>query len=837
MRLSLRAALGALLLLAGLFPLAAGADPPAEKVDALLKTVLLQPDGGRTMGRLIGMRQGATDVKALVKVTDGGAEVRGFLWNAGGRLCSRHGEILVLELPYRDLPGLASLASVARVEADAPLMPTNDLARQPAGAHVDAVVQANPQWTGKGVLVGVLDSGVDTSLPAFRDAQGRSRILHFWKQSETDAQRRPTVTLPEGGTRTYGYGSEYTAADLDAGTWSDTDPGAHGTHVAGTIAGRDARYPGVAPEARLLVVANDGPDSGDMWRGSGTGSTLDAYEFLLSRAREIGLPLVVNQSQGTLMGPHDGSTLFEQALQADVDSAPRNLIACLSAGNDQDAEKHARVEVPADGRATVRLAFDQSTPDLDRLLFNSVDLWLREGRPAATLRRYTDDTFATLAGSSAEFAYAAQGLGDTGAGYGFTLAKELPSALNGDDRFLLTFQTSSAGLEYYELELRNDSGTASTVDLYLQRNTASVFLDHVDPTGTLGIPGTTPGAITVGAYKTRASYVDLDGNTQTPWGPLDGELTAFSSLGPPRASTRYRGLDATKPDVAAPGSVIMSQMSTGSAPDPRDIPQGGGYRAMSGTSMSAPVVTGLVALILQDKPDARVADVKALLFQRARADAFTGAVPNSSYGHGKVDADSLSDVVSPTPSLTSVSREGTTLVLRGANFAVSGAVLVNGVPAPADRVDWIGQGEIRVALFPEGEALSQVSAINLRAPEGRRIATWSAGGAGAQASESAGGGGCFVATAAFGTDLEPEVMALRRFRDRHLLANEPGRWLVGQYYRWSPPAARAIADSPTLRAAARLALRPVVFTVQHPGLSTLGALALVALALRRRRAA
>jgi M6 family metalloprotease-like protein len=135
---------------------------------------------------------------------------------------------------------------------------------------------------------------------------------------------------------------------------------------------------------------------------------------------------------------------------------------------------------------------------------------------------------------------------------------------------------------------------------------------------------------------------------------------------------------------------------------------------------------------------------------------------------------------------------------------------------------------------PAAGALYQVTAIdaagNVSAPSGPAV--WLPGG-GSSASDSR----CFIATAAYGSYLDPHVKALRAFRDRHLLTNRPGRALVDLYYRWSPPVAQLISTRDAARCATRWALTPLVLAVEHPDAAwaAAGGAGLLALVLRRAR--
>ena len=118
--------------------------------------------------------------------------------------------------------------------------------------------------------MGIIDTGIDTRNTAFRDSSGRLRVLYLW--DSVVAGPGPVVTLQDGSTYAPGYGKEYTNTELDADPTLGVDMNGHGTHVAGIAAGRDATYPGVAPDAQFLIVRSD------------FSNLSDAYNYLMARA-------------------------------------------------------------------------------------------------------------------------------------------------------------------------------------------------------------------------------------------------------------------------------------------------------------------------------------------------------------------------------------------------------------------------------------------------------------------------------------------------------------------------------------------------------------------------
>ncbi len=834
--------------------------PTTDKYDAVIRMAMRNDNGGQVLNRMTQAKSIAGEgdtVKVLVKTDDNGKDAAAYAKKMGGSLDSRHGQIVSMTLPYNALSGLGKLSSVKRIEASMGLKNYNNIAAgEEYGTKLTTLLSENPNYTGRGIVVGVLDTGIDTTLPAFQDEEGKTRIDYFWDQSTDTADRHPVVVTPEGESRTYEYGTEYTAADIDKQTKDDpicVDKGGHGTHVCGTIGGRDDVFPGMAPEVHYIVVRNVAGD--DFWKGAGTGSCLDAYEYIVSRAREMGMPLVINQSQGACMGPHDGSTLFEQAIQADIEDPQRNMILCISSGNMNADGLAAEVKIAPGETIVVPVRFLVGPADqADSMLACTLEYW--SDNNAAIDMEFTQ---LGIFNRTIPYATTVDEEEDLNELYSFNCVKEFKSSLNGDDRTLLTIHTKDGSTDLLPIivKLTNQDTKETRVNLYFQRDTSSKFTDYKQQcSGTISMPGSTPGVITVGAYTSRPSFINKD-QLKIDLGDEAGVISYFSSQGPTRKDTLYTGLNATKPDIVAPGEFLISQKATGYE-NPDFLFRDGIHMGMMGTSMSCPVVTGTVALILQNMPNATAADIKRILFASALADEATGDVPNNIYGHGKLQAQACtsSEIISPTPKLSEATVSKTNkndIELTGSNFVPECDVFINGELWPKDKVEVVNSTTIILhdvyaknsPLNVDGEIIvDTIKVVNRLAPAANNSSELT-GLAEDDPNDDklahldSGKGGCFIATAAYGSYLEPEVMALRRFRDRDLMTNAPGREFVKLYYTYSPPVADFIAAHPSARFATRVALTPLVYSVSHPtsalALALILGLGVTGVAYRRRR--
>lgn len=430
--------------------------------------------------------------------------------------------------------------------------------------------------SGKGVLIAVIDSGIDYSHPDFRNEDGTTRIAALWDQTLSSG-------MPPEGYRT---GSLYTEEEINQALLErrpenrrmivpSTDLSGHGTHVAGIAAGNgrasSGRYRGVAYESTLLIVKLAAGNVSDDY---GTARMMEAVDFCIRYAMERNLPLVINLSFGNNYGAHNGRSLLETYLNTVIPFTRCTL--CIGTGNEGGGRRHAGGVLREGHTETVELA----VAGRERAVY--LQLW----------KNYTDRFLVELqlpSGNSFRFSYEdgepmtsfGSGLLFTGRGrtirYGgveIEVLWSLPTPYQNLSVVQIAVEAVSwqgeSGGELsqgiWQIHLIPEEILEGVYDIWILQGTESSQSGFVRPVQerTLTIPSTANRCIAVGAYDTR-----------------EDTLAAFSGRGYPRGTGRV------KPDLVAPGVDIMS------------CSPGGGYTTKSGTSMATPFVSGSAALLME----------------------------------------------------------------------------------------------------------------------------------------------------------------------------------------------------------------------------------------------
>jgi minor extracellular serine protease Vpr len=524
---------------------------------------------------------------------------------------------------------LAQLDGVTYLDPGSMNYPSNDIGTVETGATlVQGGYARGVPYKGAGAIVVIYDTGIDWKHLDFRSPSDptKSRILAIWDQTLTPIAGE---TSPAG----MGYGVEYTQAQINAelggsppGFVREADINGHGTHVAGTAAGNglalNGKFAGMAPLADIIVV-----------KGGNTGfsetNMINGLSYAMAKAVAVDKPAVVNYSIGGHSGPHDGSRAYEVAIQTEVNSASGHAVV-VSAGNDGGTLMH----VAGSAGATTTLTFTVPAYTANAGTGNdgfSFDLWF-QGNPTVS---------ATVTSPNGATATAANGVTASGSSTvdGTISLSNLSSYTANGHRYLQLIVTDASSVPAsgnWNLVITN-GGAAVPYDGWLWARTVgatSVTLGGADVNKTVSMPATSDGAITVGAYVTRWGWPSYIGANYV-YGGTDrtSNIASFSSIGP-TADGRQ------KPDIAGPGQGIASSLSSTS--DTTGglnvwVLPGQKHIIEQGTSMSAPHVTGAVALLLGAFPSTSALEIKSLLTSTANTDAFTGAVPNATWGYGKFD--------------------------------------------------------------------------------------------------------------------------------------------------------------------------------------------------------
>lgn len=460
-------------------------------------------------------------------------------------------------------------------------------------------------YTGKNVIIGFLDTGIDYRHPAFLHANGQSRILAVWDQ--TDRTGTPPAQFP--------YGSLYTKSDLDAALESGdplslvpvTDPDGHGTYVAGVAGGTpdaSAGFLGAAPEADFAVVKLKPAKQNlkDFYLVSSNAPVfeeddlLSAMHFLNETAAAEGKPLVLCLALGTNQGSHSG-TLPVSLTLARYGNTPGVIPVCAT-GNEGNASHHYYGSVS-----------ETYTP-------KNVEFLVSEGNRGFTLE---------LWGQAPQLF--SVGFRSPG---GETIPR-IPVSLNQEQRITFVLERTVIYINYEVVQATTGSQL--------------ILIRMLDPT---------PGIWTLQVYRAFPSPPDFH-----IWLPITGfstsdvtflepdpytTLTTPSATVPvlspstyqaannsfsPESGRGFTRLGEIKPDFAAPGVSVAGPGPAGS------------YVSFSGSSASAAITSGAAALFLQwgiQRTPARyftAQEVKNYLIRGAdRTDTIT--YPSREWGYGRL---------------------------------------------------------------------------------------------------------------------------------------------------------------------------------------------------------
>jgi hypothetical protein len=540
-------------------------------------------------------------------------------------------DVVSLKIPVSLLPNIGSLPGLSVLQLSGKIKPNLDKAVKDVGADsVQFGINLPERYTGKNVFIGVTDWGFDYSSPMFYDTlMQNTRIYAAWDQYKTSGP------APLGFT----YGTEYTSLPEFVAAGADTaniySYATHGSHVAGIAGGGGAgtAYRGVAYESQFLFATFLVDE----------GAVLDAWEWMYQKAQLESKRLVINMSWGLYhIGTLDGNSLLSQAIDA---YSALGVIFSNSGGNNGNVNFHIKKQFNNDSiKSRVEFYSYASNPNM---WGQSIHMWGEQGNEFEAGLKIYNGTGSTMLVESPYFSTTTTTTYiDTFLVIGvdtvwYNISADAAHPENGRSQMRLRVKNTNTTLRV----VLKSKAVAGTVHYWNVTELSTDVGNWGMPFSTLGSgtvagdnqygisePSCTNSLLSVAAYASK--YYAPNGS------PIGGGIASFSSIGP-----RYDGV--LKPEIAAPGVSVGSSISSYTDNSYTAIAtvdfNGRSYpfARFSGTSMAAPMVTGVIALILDANPYLSASQVKDIIIQTAREDNNTGVIPvngSTQWGWGKVDA-------------------------------------------------------------------------------------------------------------------------------------------------------------------------------------------------------
>ena len=541
-------------------------------------------------------------------------------------------ELLTTQVPVSYIETLEANELVTCLEGVGKRQPNNDLARVEVGIDkIHKGTELETPFTGKGVLVGIIDEGFKWDHIAFKKDDGTSRFKWIWERrnytDNTQPKTERTTTIPEG-------------EDLWVGG------NGHATHVAGTAAGSrisENDYYGVATEADMVGISTSFDDA----------ELLEDVRTIAQYAQEQNQPCVINMSLGNIGNPGDGSSTYSKQLDEILKQYP-NTTVVMSAGNSGDINCHATYTFKEAGES-VYLFVNDLEVNKNVVIWSDKADHQKHLKVRSILLNYLYETdVLDVTGKTDIFE------GDKQCVFcGYDSTDESYLAPNRRRALLMEITSLEKNVTFHAWA-PEPYGFIEMSDLVIYDKKIPTTLAG-DNNPSINEVGEMP--IMVGNYVTRNVYPLL----VTPDIPADfskkylvGYLNSESSRGPSLNSKLK------KPTVSAPGTFLISSMNEQKPRQPgakdglyeqnfvSNVVRDGKnnyYSAYYGTSMSSPVVAGCIALWKQAYPQLTTAQIEDIIKRTARKDEYTKYTSSNAevntfdsdgwsrhWGYGKFDA-------------------------------------------------------------------------------------------------------------------------------------------------------------------------------------------------------